>query len=306
MAATLLASACPSPPVAGTVFWETDQNVSGASGLPVSVAFTTGMTLPAAATLNKNSAMQDLLGRYGAGGYAVAYGLVVSAGSGLTVSVSAGHALMDGIVEPGKTATTVVVPASSARAWIWLKQDKTFTVQNNVTTKPAGNCVLVGSCVTDGSGVLSVDTSGVVYLQNGFPWRDTADTGAPTDTPDATWRGFTKTSAGVFFWTGTAWVPIGKALCSVTGAKTDANYTGLATEYSCSHIKWGISGWSTTRNYVVPSNTGQSWTFVNTCGQSMQIIAASGTGVTIANNRAATVMFDGTNVVRLTADSVLT
>lgn len=305
MAATLLASACPAPPVYGTVFWAIDQRVSGATGLPVSEAFSSGMTAVASSILNKDSALQDLLGRYGSGSYAVGYGLAVSAGSGLTVSVSAGHALMDGIVEPSKNASTVVVPASSSRAWVWLKQDKTFVVQDNTTAKPSGNCVLLGSCVTNGSGVTSVDTSGVVYLQNGMPWRLTADTGAPTDSPDATWRGFTKTSAGVFFWTGTAWVPIGPALCSVTGAKADANYTGLATEYYCTHIKWGITGWTGTHNYVVPSNTGQSWTFVNTCGQSVQVIAATGTGVTIATSRAASVMFDGTNVVRLTADSTL-
>jgi hypothetical protein len=45
---------------------------------------------------------------------------------------------------------------------------------------------------------------------------------------------------------------------------------------------------------------------VNTCGQSVVVKGATGAGLTIANSRAACVVCDGTNWMRLTADSLLT
>lgn len=59
-----------------------------------------------------------------------------------------------------------------------------------------------------------------------------------------------------------------------------------------------------TRNVVVPLAP-QQWTVYNgTSGaQSLQFIGASGTGITIANGKRAILYADGTNVVRVTADT---
>ena len=56
-------------------------------------------------------------------------------------------------------------------------------------------------------------------------------------------------------------------------------------------------------NLVVPLLR-RRWTVRNTCtGGSIQVIGASGTGITIATVKTAIVECDGTNVLRITADA---
>jgi len=301
MSATLLASACPAPPVIGTVYYASSKYASGASVPPYS-GFTTGMTTVTSATLNQNLALNALLGRYGAGVYAVAYGLTVASTSGLNISVNPGHALIDGPVEKD-TTFTVNVTDNIARFWVWLKQDGTTVVQNNTTSKPAGNCVLLFSGVSSAGSITSTDTSGVCYLQNGDLWRLTADTGAPSDLPDSTWRGYTKTSAGLFYWDGTLWQSVGNTYMIVTGAKSDANYTQTQTEYWVKRYKAAWTGWTTGRNLVVPlTNNWEQW-ITNSTGQTLTAIGASGTGIAIASTKTALVASDGTNIIRLSLDA---
>ena len=300
MAATLLASACPAPPTVGTVVYASDAYVSGAT-LLTSTAFTTGMTNPTSATLNKDFQQYNLASRYGAGCYAVAYGLVLSIGTGLQVNVTAGHALMDGIVEKSSNFT-VTVADNTARIWIWLKQDGTTTNQTT-TSRPAGNNVLLGSCVTSGGVVTSVDTSGVCYLQGPEVWRLTADTGAPSDLPNSALRLYTKTSAGVFFWDGTLWRSIGNTYMVNSTNSGDSNRTQTQTEYWVKRYKAAWSDWTTGRNLVVPlTNNWEQW-ITNATGQTLQAIGATGTGITIASAKTALVASDGTNIIRLTADA---
>lgn len=89
---------------------------------------------------------------------------------------------------------------------------------------------------------------------------------------------------------------------------TDANQTAGAAAYSCPIIKCTGAGPTATRDLIVPLQSGALWTVWNALGvaQSIRVIGASGTGITIANNRVATVWCDGTNINRRTADSVLT
>lgn len=300
MAATLLASACPAPVVLGSQFWASAMNVSGAA-LPTGTAFTTGMTQVTAATLNKDFGLCELANRYGSGAYGVGYGLVVGTGSGLNAAVTKGHGVMDGVVEVSAD-TTITVPGSSSRVWIWLKQDGTLTYKNNDTSKPTGNCVLIGSCVTGVSSVSSVDTSGVVYAQQGLWWRDTGDTGAPSDSPDASLRLFTKTANGVYWWNGTFWVCLSGGYLSVGGSKSDADYTLSQTEGYCRSVKLAWTGWTTGRNVVVPTVSGMEWSFINSLGQAATIKTSGGTGISVASTKTARLLCDGTNIVRLTAD----
>lgn len=197
MAVTLTASNCPAPVVPAPGVLLSDSNAP-----PASQEFSTGMAAGFTTKLNRNFKASDLGQSYGAGGYAVGSGLTLSAGTGLQCNVAAGHAVIDGIVE--LAATSIVVAASSTN-WIWLKQDGTLVSQDDTTAKPSGNCVLLGAAVTDGSGVTSIETSGVVYFRGGMLWRQTADTFAPGDSPDSGLRIHTTTAGGEYFWDGAAW-----------------------------------------------------------------------------------------------------
>lgn len=95
-----------------------------------------------------------------------------------------------------------------------------------------------------------------------------------------------------------------KPIASVTMG-SDANYTATAVEARCDILEVASSvSLTVTRNVVVPVVKGLCYVvFNNTTGaQSIQIIGASGTGVTIANAKRARVYCDGSNWVRETAD----
>jgi hypothetical protein len=86
----------------------------------------------------------------------------------------------------------------------------------------------------------------------------------------------------------------------------DANKTLTSSEYDAPILDFGTgTALSATRNVVVPLTDGAVWIVRNgTNGaQSIQIIGATGTGVTIANGKTAIVFCDGVNVVRVTADN---
>ncbi|MBK8772511.1 MAG: hypothetical protein IPM06_19095 [Rhizobiales bacterium] len=83
---------------------------------------------------------------------------------------------------------------------------------------------------------------------------------------------------------------------------SDANYTLTQSEASNDIISITAGVISTTRDFIVPLLP-KVWVVVNNTAQSVRIIGASGTGITIATTKTATVMADGTNVVRVTADT---
>lgn len=84
---------------------------------------------------------------------------------------------------------------------------------------------------------------------------------------------------------------------------SDANYTLLAAEADVDVIKVSSGTITTTRDLIVPITFPRKWWVVNGNAQSVRIIGATGTGITIATGKAACVMADGTNVIRLTADA---
>lgn len=87
-----------------------------------------------------------------------------------------------------------------------------------------------------------------------------------------------------------------------TQAMADANKTLTQALALCDTlVTTGVL--TATRNLIVPLVRRQ-WTVRNTCtGGSIQVIGATGTGVTIATVKTAIVECDGTNVVRITADT---
>lgn len=87
-----------------------------------------------------------------------------------------------------------------------------------------------------------------------------------------------------------------------TKAMADANQTLSYEEAMCEELvtTGALTG---TRNLVVPL-VPRVWFVRNTCtGGSIQVIGATGTGITIATVKAAIVSCDGTNVNRITADA---
>lgn len=98
----------------------------------------------------------------------------------------------------------------------------------------------------------------------------------------------------------TEWYPITGKLVK---AMADANQTLTAAEARNQIIEC-TGALTVLRNLVVPLGA-QQWTiFANvTGGFGVQVIGATGTGITIADGKRAIVYADGTNVVRVTADT---
>ncbi len=87
-----------------------------------------------------------------------------------------------------------------------------------------------------------------------------------------------------------------------TLAMADANKTLTYEQGMCESME--LTGALTAlRDVIVPAVVRDYKVFANTSGGfGVRIIAASGTGITIADGKRAIVEFDGTNVVRVTAD----
>lgn len=188
--------------------------------------------VPAAASfrmqVNQNATLLDLLARGGGGLIGVFDGVDRIAlslpVSGLLLHISAGHAMIGGPVEI-VAAMTLAVPDATSRIWIWLNQAGVISY-TTTTTPPAGEVCLLGSCVTSGGNVTAVDTSGVMYLRGGSGWRETADAGAPVDTPPASVIFVAKTAGGEYLWTGTAYRGIsGGGTVSSVGLTLPSDFT---------------------------------------------------------------------------------
>lgn len=85
---------------------------------------------------------------------------------------------------------------------------------------------------------------------------------------------------------------------------SDANYTAVLSDYRANIMEF-TGAITVTRDVVVPLTSGYQWTVFNgtSGGQSIRIIGATGTGITIANGMRAIVYADGTNIVRVTPDT---
>lgn len=167
---------------------------------------------------NRNFAAQDLIGAYGGGLYAVAFGLALAAGTGLILNVGSGTAVIDGIVDvsnasapatPVATARTIVLPDASVR-YVWLSQVATLSL-TSTTTPPSAQACFLGMVTTAGGVITAIDNSGVLFLKGGIGIRLTGDTGVPLDTPPANLMFLTKTPTADYFWDGAQHVLLGGA-----------------------------------------------------------------------------------------------
>lgn len=221
MAVTLLASQCPPIPMPQSLLSIAAAGSLSAGNAPVAENIAAGQTTPWTPLQRRNATRQDLTGRHGGGGYAIAMGLTLSApASGLTLTIGSGIAMIDGPVEVESTST-LSIQNNSARAWIWLLQNGTLT-STQTATAPQTACCVLGSVVTIANNITQVDTSGVMYLKGGNLWRQTADTGPPQDSPPASLNFFARTQGGLFYWDGTQYSAIEAQTASLVSDMCDA------------------------------------------------------------------------------------
>lgn len=260
----------------------------------------------ATAKYNSHLVEMEMIGRHGGGLYAIGRGMGLSIGIGLNVTVAAGHAVIDGPVLL-TAATDVAVSDAITDGTIWLTQAGALSASTGLTP-PAGNVCFLGFYTSAGGLVTAVDESGTIRLEQGnLPVRRTSDTGCPADTPPATVRFIAICTGGAFLWTGTEYANLtGTGRAALTFA-SDANKTLSAAEACNRYLDLGTgTALTATRNLVVPlTPAGRHWTCRNGTngGQSVTVIGASGTGVTIANGMRAEVMSSGTDILRVTPDT---
>lgn len=154
---------------------------------------------------NKTAAILEAALGVVAGTPAIVNGLAVSAGSGLTANIATGWAVLDGLVDVA-TALTYSCPVSTT-AYLWLRQNGTIT-HTTSTTPPSGKAVYLGNVTTNASAITAVSLLGVVKFSGGMLWRETNEAGAPADSPPAALRMWTKTTGGLYLWTGAAWTKL--------------------------------------------------------------------------------------------------
>lgn len=134
--------------------------------IPAGSGFESGDTAPVVRTkLNGNltwseEQLQGIEDRLEGGitalvGRGVVAGLLVTAGTGLSVSVAGGIALLGFPVAKGSASTVAVEPSSTNR--LYLTQDGTFRAIASATAPTDQECVLLATVTTDAVGVTAVD-----------------------------------------------------------------------------------------------------------------------------------------------------
>jgi hypothetical protein len=173
------------------------------------------------AKLNQNAHAHDYTHRYGAG-QGIGAGYDITSVTGLTAQIALGQCVIDGLVDNPVNISATIIDNSYAlspygRVFLWLQSTGDGNPGNiiqviNSLTPPAGNpCVYLGSVKTNAGAIVEIDVSGVFYKRAGVPWRQTADTDMPGDTPPANLAFLTKTLGGLWLWDGTSYVKLGSS-----------------------------------------------------------------------------------------------
>lgn len=175
---------------------------------------------------NTNAAHLENLGiGAGAWAYAVRYGLDLSAGSGLTLNISAGAAHIGAV--PTVAAAQTKALTDNSNNHVWLLRDGTISLKQNTLDPPATPACYLGRVVTTAGAQGTPDYSGRVELRGGSLYRRTGDAGLPADTPPAGVMILAETAGGLYLWTGTDYwkqVTGGSAAYTVTNGTTDRTF----------------------------------------------------------------------------------
>jgi len=223
MVVTFLGSQVPAPQTIGTIKFKTDYNAG--SSLP---AYTSAEHVETGDTFwsskfNQNAALLDIISQVGGGVIAVVSGLDLTAGTGLTLNIAAGTALINGVIQL-KNAISMAITNNSTR-YIWFKVNGTFEATSTTTPPASMASVFVGTVVTSAGAITKVDKSGVVYFKSGSLIRETNDVTFPTGTVDSSIIIITKTQSGPYVWDGGSTSPINQSanIQNVTATKTETS-----------------------------------------------------------------------------------
>jgi hypothetical protein len=166
-----------------------------------------------------------------------------------------------------------------------------------------GKISINGVVTTIADGTLAITASATNYVEAN------PSTGAVSKNTTAYTPGYWRIgravtgSASITTWYDDRFLNFAKQTQMLTRAfPTDANYTATAAEVDVDVINISAGTISTTRDFIVPITFPHQWTVINNTAQSVRIIGATGTGITIATGKTAIVLADGTNVRRVTAD----
>lgn len=208
--ATLYAGSSPPTPVVGTAV------ASGAAGAQSLVTL-----------LNADQVRGNLNARYGGGAYAVATGLELTEGSGTTLNIGVGIAMLDGPSEV-RTATTLALTANVINR-VWISRGGTINAVTSLSETPlsppdAGSPWCFLGAVYCADSIFQIDYSGrLTQYQGNLVFRETGDAGEPNDADDlpSTVRFYTRTQDGLYLWTGAEYERIDGAASEVLTALSD-------------------------------------------------------------------------------------
>lgn len=216
-------------------------------------------------------------------GKGVISGLAISSGGTGIVQVTTGS--FCGQAQDSVTTLFNVTIGSSTSGYFWIeaRDNPASTPTTELTSTfadPGALWVCLGHVSSDGSGVVTVDmTNGRQIFGEGSFLANVA-------------AALLISSPGVI----TAAGGFGRTTKTVAGS----DVTLSATESAADEIFLGGTP-GTARNLIVTGQRG--WWVINRTDSAITVKEASGTGVVIATGKTARVSFDGTNVIRLTADA---
>jgi len=211
MSYRLLASECPPPAIPGAFL--SIPNATQQPNMPPAPN-TTGGNAPVgtgliageralSAPFNELATRTANLARYGAGARGVGSGMTGATAASLNLPVAQGHVVFDN-VQQYAAQNVGALPDNTDRIFIYAQQNGTLTWR--ATPDVIANAVYIMNVKTQGGQIVLVDYSGVVYASAIGPIRYVKDVNFPTDTPPASWVGWTVGQSLIWWqWTGTAY-----------------------------------------------------------------------------------------------------
>lgn len=253
--------------------------------------------------LARNSVRLDALARANVNAYCVASGLTLGdADTGLTLTIAAGVAIIDGVVVLAEETELVLTDESSC--YVWLQRGEggqpTPTFLTDPEEAPDTPAAYLGMVPTTGGDREEPDYSGVLYLRGGTLYRRSGDSGAMTDTPPELIL-IERTESGLWAWDG-------ERRWSLRGGYQVVNvefaHITLSDSLAEAAIIECIGDPVGARNLILPTLAGLDWTIYNHTDGSFAVTAktSGGSGVAIAAGKRARVYCDGTNILLCETD----
>lgn len=164
--------------------------------------FASGESISLAAKLNDHAARLDITAQALNGVYAIVKGLDLIEATGLTLNVTAGQAMMLGLVEV--SAQSVVLSAGTTNR-VWLLPNGSIAAGGSTyVPDPAG--LFLGIVTTGSSTITGIDRGSVFFMSGGLPIRFSGDTFKPSDAPTAKCVHLVRTSSATWLWDGERYV----------------------------------------------------------------------------------------------------